>query len=65
LRGRTSFVIAHRLSTVREADQVLVMERGRLIERGRYDELVERGGRFAQLHKRFESASSGTANDVE
>lgn len=57
LQGRTSFVIAHRLSTVRDADQVLVMDHGKIIERGRYDELVQQGGRFAQLHRRFQAAS--------
>jgi ATP-binding cassette subfamily B protein len=48
-RDRTTFVIAHRLSTVRSADQILYMEAGRIIERGRFDDLVERGGRFAAL----------------
>ena len=48
-RDRTTFVIAHRLSTVRSADQILYMEAGRIIERGRFDELVDRGGRFAAL----------------
>ena len=58
LRGRTSFVIAHRLSTVRDADQVLVMDHGRLVERGRYEELVAAGGRFAELHRKFVAASA-------
>ncbi len=48
--GRTTFVIAHRLTTVREADQILVMKNGRLVEQGRYDELVQRGGLFAELN---------------
>lgn len=56
LKGRTSFVIAHRLSTVRDADQVLVMDHGRIVERGRYDELVAQGGRFSKLHQTFEAA---------
>ncbi|WP_083463793.1 glucan ABC transporter ATP-binding protein/ permease [Prosthecomicrobium hirschii] len=47
--GRTSFVIAHRLSTIRSADQILFMEAGRIAERGTFDELVARGGRFADL----------------
>lgn len=46
---RTSFVIAHRLSTVREADQILVMEHGRIVERGAHDELLELGGIYARL----------------
>ncbi len=49
VRGRTTFVIAHRLSTVRAADIILVLRDGRLIERGRYAELVRLGGVFAEL----------------
>ena len=49
-QGRTTFVIAHRLTTVREADQVLVMKDGRLVERGTFDELVQLGGLFAELN---------------
>ena len=49
MRGRTSFVIAHRLSTVRRADQILVMEHGRIIERGRHEDLLAAGGLYAQL----------------
>jgi ATP-binding cassette subfamily B protein len=49
IRGRTTFVIAHRLSTVRAADLILVLEEGRLVERGRYAELVRLGGLFAEL----------------
>ena len=48
-QGRTTFVIAHRLSTVRAADTILVLKDGRLIERGRYQELVRLGGVFAEL----------------
>jgi len=48
-RGRTTFVIAHRLTTVRSADQILVLKDGCLVEQGRYEELVRRGGLFAEL----------------
>ena len=49
MKGRTTFIIAHRLSTVRDADVILVFEGGRIAERGSFDELVNRGGRFAAL----------------
>jgi ATP-binding cassette subfamily B protein len=47
--GRTTFIIAHRLSTVRDADLILVMDKGRIVERGTYDALIDRGGRFASM----------------
>ena len=47
--GRTTIAIAHRLSTVRDADQIVVLDRGRVVEVGTYDELLARGGRFAEL----------------
>ena len=50
MKGRTSFVIAHRLSTVRNADCILVMEQGRIIERGNHEELLEKKGRYYQLY---------------
>jgi ATP-binding cassette subfamily B multidrug efflux pump len=50
LRGRTSFVIAHRLSTVRNADEVLVLDRGQIVERGKFDELLARKGYFCTLY---------------
>jgi len=49
LFGRTSFVIAHRLSTVRDADQILVLERGEIVERGDHEQLLESGGVYAKL----------------
>lgn len=49
MAGRTTFIIAHRLSTVRDADEILVFEGGRVVERGSFDELVRLGGRFADL----------------
>ncbi|MBR0669236.1 glucan ABC transporter ATP-binding protein/ permease [Roseomonas hellenica] len=49
MQGRTTFVIAHRLSTVRDADEILVFEEGRVAERGSFDGLVAEGGRFAEL----------------
>jgi ABC-type multidrug transport system fused ATPase/permease subunit len=55
LAGRTSFVIAHRLSTVRHADQILVMERGRIVERGDHESLLERNGLYASLCKEAEA----------
>ena len=53
LCGRTSFVVAHRLSTIRHADVVLVLDHGRLVERGTHTELLETGGVYAGLHRQF------------
>ncbi len=52
LQGRTSFIIAHRLSTVRYADLVLVVDKGQIVERGTHDELLALGGRYAELYQR-------------
>jgi ATP-binding cassette subfamily B protein len=49
MQGRTTFIIAHRLSTVRDADEILVFDQGRVVERGSFEELVRLGGRFAEL----------------
>jgi len=50
MKGRTSFVIAHRLSTIREADLILVMNRGKVIEQGTHEELLAKGGFYAELY---------------
>jgi ATP-binding cassette, subfamily B, bacterial len=52
LRGRTSIVIAHRLSTVMEADQILVLEKGLIVERGTHEELISKGGLYSELFVR-------------
>lgn len=52
LRGRTSLVIAHRLSTILGADQILVVQDGRIVDRGTHEELLERGGLYADLYRR-------------
>jgi len=53
LEGRTTFIVAHRLSTILRADQILVIDAGRIIERGTHRELVASGGRYAQLYRQF------------
>ncbi len=57
MRGRTCFVVAHRLSTIRKADQVLVLADGRLVERGRHAELIALEGHYARLHRDFLSST--------
>ena len=49
--GRTVFVIAHRLSTVRRSDRIITIERGRLVEDGTHEELINTGGRYASLYR--------------
>ena len=50
MNGRTSFIVAHRLSTIKEADLILVMNNGNIIEQGTHSELLEKGGFYAQLY---------------
>jgi len=52
MRQRTSIIVSHRISTVRHADQILVLDRGRIVERGTHDTLVRVGGLYADLHKK-------------
>ena len=50
MQGRTSFIVAHRLSTIREADVILVMKEGNIVEQGKHDELLSQGGFYAELY---------------
>lgn len=58
LRGRTSFVVAHRLSTIRHADQVIVLDHGNIVERGRHNDLLREGGVYAGMYRQFLRAGS-------
>ncbi|MEW6719656.1 MAG: ABC transporter ATP-binding protein [Thermodesulfobacteriota bacterium] len=63
VKGRTTFVIAHRLSTVRNADVILVIENGRIVERGRHEELLARESRYRAVYlKQFEEKKPGAGN---
>ena len=63
-RGRTTLMIAHRLSTVVDADQILVMEEGRIVERGRHDALLASGGRYAEMWQRQQEAAERQQQNV-
>ena len=57
MKGRTSFIIAHRLSTIKDADMILVMKDGDIVEQGTHDQLLEKGGFYADLYNsQFENA---------
>ena len=59
MKGRTSFVIAHRLSTIKDADIILVMKDGDIIEQGNHEELLAKGGFYADLYNsQFEEATA-------
>ncbi len=64
-RGRTTMVIAHRLSTVINADEIVVLDRGRIVERGRYAELMARNGLFADMWRRQQEAAAEAEHKVE
>jgi len=66
MQGRTTFVIAHRLATIRNADRILVFQGGRIIESGSFDELVRLGGHFAELAKsQFLMAQAAASQEIE
>ena len=66
LTGRTSLVIAHRLSTVREADQILVVDEGNVVERGTHDELLAAGGLYSELYRtQFERQAHSLPDDLD
>jgi len=57
MKGRTTLLIAHRISTLRDADQIVVLDEGRIAERGTHQQLVERGGFYADLSRRQQLAA--------
>jgi len=66
MKGRTTFVIAHRLATIRNANRILVFEGGRIIESGTFDELTRLGGHFAELAKsQFMTTEAGKSHSAK
>ena len=59
MKSRTTFVIAHRLSTVEKADRILVMEKGRIVEQGSHQELLDQVGRYSQLYQQSVQRARG------
>ena len=51
VRGRTTLIVAHRLSTIQKANQILVLNKGEIVERGTHESLLEKGGYYTQLHQ--------------